>query len=264
MMNLKSWDDPTNMERNEIVFASRNHNYGAYTIRTNYNRSILKAFSTSVLFVLSVFAGPYIYSLFKTEAAIRDFDDGIEIILPPIKPEEIIQPPPPVKPPQLSNSGGSIFTDPFVKDSTVSSDTTLTQMQSSGQATFDDGDSSTANNPTVTAGDTAVAIVNDTVIFADVMPKFPGGESALVKFLHKNIKYPPGAREIGIEGTVYIDFVIDKNGWMKSPKIRRGVEGGCTEEALRVLSLMPQWIPGKVKDHPVNVQFVLPIKFRLE
>jgi protein TonB len=94
-------------------------------------------------------------------------------------------------------------------------------------------------------------------------PAFPGGDGARMKFLQDNIKYPQMARESGIQGTVYVTFVVERNGNVTDVKILRGIGGGCDEEAVRVVQNMPKWEPGKQRGKPVRVQFNMPIKFTL-
>lgn len=95
------------------------------------------------------------------------------------------------------------------------------------------------------------------------MPTFPGGDAARVKYLNNNIKYPQMARESGIQGKVFVTFVVEKNGKVTDVKVLRGIGGGCDEEAIRVIRNMPKWIPGKQRGKPVRVQFNLPIIFKL-
>ena len=94
-------------------------------------------------------------------------------------------------------------------------------------------------------------------------PMFPGGDEARMKFLRDNIKYPQMARESGIQGTVYVTFVVEANGAITNIKILRGIGGGCDEEALRVVRQMPKWQPGKQRGKAVRVQFNMPIRFVL-
>ncbi|HAL65317.1 MAG: Protein containing TonB, C-terminal domain [Bacteroidetes bacterium 38_7] len=96
------------------------------------------------------------------------------------------------------------------------------------------------------------------------MPEFPGGEEARMKFLLENIKYPQIARESGIQGVVYVTFVVEPDGSITNVKIIRGIGGGCDEEAVRVVKMMPKWIPGNQRGKPVRVQFNMPIKFTLQ
>ncbi|PKP04769.1 MAG: energy transducer TonB [Bacteroidetes bacterium HGW-Bacteroidetes-6] len=95
-------------------------------------------------------------------------------------------------------------------------------------------------------------------------PGFPGGESALMEYLGRNIKYPQLARESNIQGTVFVTFVVEPNGSISNVKTLRGIGGGCDEEALRVVKSMPNWTPGKQRGKPVRVQFNLPIRFVLQ
>jgi len=102
------------------------------------------------------------------------------------------------------------------------------------------------------------------VSIVDDMPEYEGGEKAKMQFLNENIKYPEEARKNGIQGLVYVNIVVEKDGSITGVKIERGIGGGCDEEAVRVIKLMPNWIPGKERGEPVRVQFNLPIKFTLE
>jgi protein TonB len=96
------------------------------------------------------------------------------------------------------------------------------------------------------------------------MPEFPGGRSALMKYLATNIKYPPYAKEAGIQGRVFINFVVETNGNITNVKVLRGIGGGCDEEAIRVVKSMPKWSPGMQRGKPVRVSFNLPVKFTLQ
>ncbi len=108
--------------------------------------------------------------------------------------------------------------------------------------------------------------VEEAEIFTVVesMPKFPGGPAAMMQYLGKNIEYPQMARESGIFGRVFVTFVVETDGSVTDIKVLRGIGGGCDEEAIRVVTNMPKWIPGKQRGKPVRVQFNLPIKFTLQ
>lgn len=94
-------------------------------------------------------------------------------------------------------------------------------------------------------------------------PGYPGGDEARMKYLKENLKYPQLARESGIDGTVYIEFIVERDGSISKPVIKRDIGGGCGDEALKVVKAMPKWSPGKQRGKPVRTQFVLPIKFIL-
>lgn len=98
----------------------------------------------------------------------------------------------------------------------------------------------------------------------EVDPKFPGGIEALYKYLAENITYPQQAKDSGIQGRVYVTFVVEKDGSITGAKVLRGIGGGCDEEALRVVNAMPKWTPGKQLGEPVRVQFNLPVVFKLK
>lgn len=101
-------------------------------------------------------------------------------------------------------------------------------------------------------------------ITLEELPTFPGGDKALQKFIYENTKYPKSAIEEKISGTVYVQFIVEKDGSISDIKVVRGIGGGCDEEAVRVVKLMPNWIPGKQKGVPERVYFMIPITFNLK
>ena len=110
--------------------------------------------------------------------------------------------------------------------------------------------------------------VQDTVPFSkpEVLPQFPGGDAKLIEFVSSNIKYPAKAKKKGNVGTSYISFIIKKSGEVAQIKTYKGIPGcaSCDEEAMRVVKLMPKWIPGKQEGKVVDVQYILPVKFSLK
>jgi TonB family protein len=104
------------------------------------------------------------------------------------------------------------------------------------------------------------------VIFQVVeeMPEFPGGMAEAMKFLAKNIKYPVAAQQAKIEGRVIVQFVIERDGSVSDVKVMRGVNPELDAEAIRVVSMMPKWIPGKQRGKAVAVKYTMPIMFRLQ
>jgi protein TonB len=105
----------------------------------------------------------------------------------------------------------------------------------------------------------------ETQIFkvVETMPEFPGGNAARIKYLQSNLKYPTMARESGIQGKVFVTFVVERDGSITDVKVLRGIGGGCDEEAVRVIKGMPRWKVGKQRGKPVRVQFNMPIVFKL-
>jgi protein TonB len=99
----------------------------------------------------------------------------------------------------------------------------------------------------------------------EVLPEYPGGTPALIRFLTENMRYPRKARRKSIEGVVLASFIIDQQGNLTRPKIKKGLGGGCNEEVLRLLALMPQpWKPATKHGKSVRVEYVLPIRFKLD
>ena len=96
------------------------------------------------------------------------------------------------------------------------------------------------------------------------MPSYPGGEQKLMEYVAKNIKYPQIARETGIQGRVFVGFVVEPDGSVSNVKVLRGIGGGCDEEAMRVVKSMPKWKPGKQRGKAVRVSYMLPVNFKLQ
>ena len=98
----------------------------------------------------------------------------------------------------------------------------------------------------------------------EVAPEFPGGELELRKFIAINVKYPSQAKKKGIQGKVYVKFVVDKTGAVSNVEVVRSVDPLLDAEAVRVLSSLPDWTPGENEGKPVNVHFTVPINFQLQ
>ena len=109
-------------------------------------------------------------------------------------------------------------------------------------------------------------VVEESEIFVVVedMPEFPGGETALRSFINKNVNYPVIAAENGIQGKVYVRFVVDKDGSVTNAEIARGIDPSLDQEALRVVRTLPKWKPGKQRGKPVRVSYTVPINFQLQ
>jgi protein TonB len=101
-------------------------------------------------------------------------------------------------------------------------------------------------------------------VFVEEQPEFPGGEEALMNYLTSNIRYPEQAKELDIQGTVIIEFVVETDGSVTNVVVKRGIGGGCDEEAVRVVKSMPKWKPGKQRGKPVRVRYTLPVRFQLK
>lgn len=100
-----------------------------------------------------------------------------------------------------------------------------------------------------------------TVVEESATPK--GGMQAFYKYVGEKIKYPPQARRMGIEGRVFVEFVINKDGSLSDVRAIKGIGAGCDEEAVRIVQSAPSWNPGKQRGKPVKQRYTLPIIFKL-
>lgn len=100
-------------------------------------------------------------------------------------------------------------------------------------------------------------------LIVEEQPEFPGGDAARLRYFASETKYPQAARDNGVQGIVYVSFVVEPDGSVSNVAILRGIGGGCDEEAVRVVSQMPAWKPGKQRNRPVRVSFTLPVRFTL-
>ncbi|HLU84204.1 MAG TPA: TonB family protein [Vicingaceae bacterium] len=108
-----------------------------------------------------------------------------------------------------------------------------------------------------------IVIDPDPIDFPDEMPQFEGGESEMFKYLSKNMKYPKVDLQLERQGTVFVEFVVGKNGEITEVKILRGVSETIDAEAVRVIQSMPNWLPGKQKGRAVKVRYKMPLTFKI-
>lgn len=114
------------------------------------------------------------------------------------------------------------------------------------------------SNPSVTSD----SLTTD--VFQEVLAQFPGGETAMLKFLSDSLRYPKEARKKNIQGKVFVRFIVTETGELKDITVIRGLPYGLSEEAIRVVKLMPKWTPGSQLGNNVPIQFTLPINFVLK
>jgi periplasmic protein TonB len=102
------------------------------------------------------------------------------------------------------------------------------------------------------------------IAVAEFMPEFPGGTEALYRYFRQNLRYPDQEKNLSIGGTVFVGFVVEKDGSISHVHVSRGVSPGLNEEAMRVVRNMPNWIPGRMGINPVRVSYTVPITFRVQ
>lgn len=162
------------------------------------------------------------------------------------------QPPPPVAPPPQTTQFKIVEDDVDIKDDFII------------DVDVDQKTEIEAYVPPVSVGEEEEVAEQEIFIVVEDAPQYPGGDEARIRFLNDNIRYPQMARESGIQGTVYITFVVERDGSITDVRILRPIGGGCDEEAIRVIKAMPKWTPGKQRGRPVRVQFNMPIRFTLQ
>jgi protein TonB len=265
MKNLmNSWNDPCAPARLDLVFEHRFRDYGAYLLRQNYAKSLNLAFAISLTMMAGI---PILVWLLKAEPAVTDIAKlAREVVVELTNPEKVLIPEPlrEIRPNTSKPAGGLNFSKPLVRDS-VQNDSIPTQSVLSNNTINDGKGKSDSSNVQTGFMETGTGTSGSGNVFmrSELMPEFPGGEAALFAFLAREIHYPRLARESGISGTVYLRFVVDREGNIREVESLRDIGGGCADEAIRVVKRMPRWAPGKQNGQEVNVLFHLPVRFSL-
>lgn len=266
---LKSdWYNPSSQARLKLVFKGRTLDFGAYELRSNYDYRLLKAFGLTCMGILIIAMSPMIMRMINNDQPTEKTSDREVVIdMTAIEPES--RPLPPDKPVSRQQSDATKmasrqFSALIVRND--SADQMLSQHELSQlllAAKTGEGSDSLGNHDTIPNVDIFNGEKTETIIWAEEMPEFPGGDKALRQYLSGNIRYPADARVNQISGTVYLSFVVDKEGEISGIKLLRGIGGGCEEEAMRVVGKMPRWSPGKQNGKAVQVQMNLPVNFIL-
>ncbi|MCX6230618.1 MAG: TonB family protein [Bacteroidetes bacterium] len=253
----------------DMVFENKNHEYGAFVLRKGSSKRHLRASLIAVVFFTIAVSSPVILKTIMPEKKVV-IDEVTKITDVKIdKPKEEV-----VVPEEQPISKSTIqFVPPVIKadedvpdDVEIKTQEDLSQSKEIISTTTFKGDDVNGVDPNELNKNQQVVDESkeQPLTFVEQNPDFPGGEAEMQKFLHNNIKYPAIAREAGIEGTVYVTFVVSRSGKISNIKILRGIGGGCDDEAIRVIRLMPEWKPGKQNGQAVPVQFNMPIKFVLQ
>jgi protein TonB len=182
--------------------------------------------------------------------SVNALDVEEEII--PITREQEIKPPPPPPPPKVIEVLNIVDDEADIDDELQIDDT--------------EADDNTLINvaPVISAKEEEEEEEAQVFFIVEDMPEFPGGEMALRTYIANAIKYPVIAQENGIQGKVYVTFVVGKDGSVNNASIARGVDPSLDKEALRVINTLPKWKPGKQRGKPVNVSYTVPINFQLQ
>ena len=263
----------------DIIFQNRNKAYGAYQLRRDYNKYLMRAFGFGLLFLFLLFMLPRLVNAVSSALAEKPVEVEIEMSAPPDLTNEPPPPPPPPPPTPPPPTRTTVqFVPPIIKkDEEVQEEEPKKVIEELEEVKADIGKSDvkgndeappeTFDNPSELEVVEAPKVVEDKVYETfDIqkMPSFPGGEAELQKFLRDNINYPAIARENNIQGTAALSFVVGKDGTISNVTILKDPGGGCGKEAVRVVNSMPKWAPGEANGNPVKVKFTLPVRFRLE
>lgn len=265
----------------DILFEGRNKAYGAYELRRSEDRRVRKALMGTASIALVVIGG-YVLgnNLFAAPTDTRNEPMVKETVLENLPPAEdkVIPPPPPVvttPPPAVSSIK---VTPPVItRDELVRAEDEVVKLDSIGNksiavANIKGDDINGQDIPALMAsngGGTGIIEAHkpekeEIFMTVEIMPSFPGGEEALLRFLRDNVKYPRVAQENEIQGTITVQFVVDKEGNINDVKTIGAVKGGgLEEESIRVVKKMPKWKPGRQNKESVSVQFNLPVRYTL-
>ncbi|WP_316789805.1 TonB family protein [Pedobacter frigoris] len=268
----------------DLVFKNRNQNYGAYALRAQSAGTTTRAlFIAGPLFIL-LFAGPLIYKHLNPGAEdILDLGDPVTVVevAPPIhemkKPEEM--PMPKAEPLKEKIKTVALPSRPVVVNHEVVTDPpTLEEVKNAaiGPTTQDGLETNIAVAPAVgigngngagsATGGNGTAVDNEIHELGggvEVYPEFEGGMKAWAKFIQRNMRYPDAAQEKGLQGKVFISFVVEKDGSVSNVTIIKGIGGGCDEEAIRVIKKSPRWKPGRQNSQNVRVRYQMPLSFAI-
>ena len=241
----------------EIIFEDRNKTYGAYNLRKSYNStasiSILSALFLCIALVLVLFL--------TTEESTAYEPDGVDIVatFDDFHPEVIVQPE--TKQPAaiikaLQNITPEVITDTGELTSYVPINDDLYDFETNGDV-----------NDTLTVIKLPEEIVpHEEQIFISVKepPEYPGGNSELMRYINENITYPDKAIENNIQGRVTLKFVVNTDGSVDRIEVIGSVDPSLDNEAVRVVSSLPRFRPGKQDGVPVRVWFFLPVVFHID
>jgi protein TonB len=257
-----SWNNVLLAVRNQLVFADRNREYGAFTLRRDYVKRLTMAVIGSLLFFgLAISMPKIVEALSGGDDEVVDAKKIVDVNLELFEEDKKEEPPPPPveipPPPKIETVQFTALeaVDEPVEEPPPTQEILEETVASTVTQEGEKGEEAPPPPP----------VEEEVMMFAAVeeKPTFPGGEAEFYKYLGKNVKYPQMEAEQGIEGRVFIEFVVDKDGSITEVKTARGVSPGLDKEAARVMKASPKWSPGKQNGRPVKVRYVIPINFDL-
>jgi protein TonB len=266
----------------DLVFENRNQTYGAYVLRKGTGRRNVIAILSVILLAIACQIGLTLKNIADEAAARRAAMDQVtELSALEQKKEAKVERKEVVKQEQVQRVVEKVkssvkFTAPVIKkdDEVKPEDELKTQdeLMSSKAAigTFDvkgnDESGEVLKAKEVIATEPVKPKEEENKVFdvVEQMPSYPGGNGALMQYLSSHIKYPVTAEQNGIQGRVICTFVVERDGSITDVRIAKSVDPSLDKEAMRVVSSMPKWIPGKQNGSAVRVKYTLPVTFRLQ
>lgn len=267
--------DLTSPEWCELVFKGKNHSYGAFKMRADSAKRHNWAMMVVLVIALVGFSIPALIKIAtpKQKEVMTEVTTLSQLEEPEIKQEEMKRVEP-IAPPPPALKSSIKFTAPVIKkDEEVHEDDEMKSQQELTETKVAISIADVKGNDEVNGKDIAdlkqvvtQAAPEPEKVFdmVEQMPTYPGGTSELLSYLAKNIKYPPIAQENGTQGRVIIQFVVEKDGSIADVRVARGVDPYLDKEAMRVIRLMPRWIPGKQNGEAVRVKYTVPVMFKLQ
>jgi protein TonB len=267
---FNSWSNITSEFRNELVFADRNKEYGAYQLRKNYNRYYSIALAITIGILIVSFGVPKIISAFQeTMEEVENVDIQLTDLEPPPVDKNEPEPPPPPPPPPPPAQEMVKFIPPVVVDEPIVEEV-VTQEELKVTEAGEKTQEGTGDDVIIIPEEGTGNVIEgpkevSPFISVEQMPEFKGGEGAMMKFIAENLEYPQAAKDASIEGRVHLKFTVTADGSIKDIVIlnKDKLGYGCEEAAIAVIKKMPKWTPGRQNGQPVPVYFNIPIRFRL-
>lgn len=265
-----------------LIFEGRNKGYGAYKLRQTASKRQIVAFLIVVVIMIVVSLLPRLYGVVEnlTKKDLGTMEETVELSNLPIeervpeehivKEEETPPPPPPLKssiqfvPPVIAKDEEVKNAKHMITQQEVQASTLQISIADIKGTDEQHGIDISELSKAKVVVDEKIEVEDKPLENAEQAPSFPGGPEALNRFLSENLQYPIIARESGIQGKVIIKFVVSRTGDIMDIQVLRGVDASLNREALRVVQLMPKWIPGKQKGRAVSVYFTLPVEFSLQ
>ena len=259
----RNWEAITSVSRNEAVFAHRNRAYGAYALRSGYNKRMTLILGGLVGFAALIFAVTFIIkNLPKEEIKKPKVSEKNFTIAPPT---DEVPPPPPTTPPPPPMTETQAFIAPVAEDDPVEDEMpSQAQLENITISTeTNEGDDSWGLPETQDEGPglTDEPQVEAVVEVAEEDAEFPGGYEKLSAFINETINYPDEAIELGVKGRVVVRFVVEKDGRISNASVERPIVEcpACNKEALNIINKMPKWTPAKNAGRPVRLWVRVPI-----